>query len=113
MSYRMFWAQCETILSSDWHDINNIAHRFRFSKKGKESFPSMNLLKSSFLLNDGGFNTWIPSIRTEVSAASLFFYLLQESKVLSCQSEWIWLKNVVNVINKLDLIPKIVNFSQM
>eukprot|EP01126_Amoeba_proteus_P061523 TRINITY_DN8267_c0_g1_i3.p1 TRINITY_DN8267_c0_g1~~TRINITY_DN8267_c0_g1_i3.p1 ORF type:complete len:141 (+),score=2.93 TRINITY_DN8267_c0_g1_i3:301-723(+) len=74
-------------------------------------------------------------MRAEASSASLFFYLLQESSILksiiltetnlntifdkntcnylSCQTDWLWLKNVVRIINNLELIPKLENFSPM
>eukprot|EP01126_Amoeba_proteus_P060725 TRINITY_DN806_c0_g1_i20.p1 TRINITY_DN806_c0_g1~~TRINITY_DN806_c0_g1_i20.p1 ORF type:complete len:184 (-),score=7.14 TRINITY_DN806_c0_g1_i20:279-830(-) len=60
ISKAIFWAQCESITPAEWQKVNNMVYQFRFSKKGKESFPPMNLFKAS--------------VRAEASSASLFFY---------------------------------------
>eukprot|EP01126_Amoeba_proteus_P059843 TRINITY_DN785_c0_g1_i22.p1 TRINITY_DN785_c0_g1~~TRINITY_DN785_c0_g1_i22.p1 ORF type:complete len:130 (+),score=1.05 TRINITY_DN785_c0_g1_i22:41-430(+) len=89
----------------------------------------------TFPFSEGGFNMWLPSVRTEASTASLFFYLIQESPILrsviqdevklsintttnnydylTTKTNWTWLNHVVKIVNELDLIPTIRNNSLM
>eukprot|EP01126_Amoeba_proteus_P021843 TRINITY_DN2223_c0_g1_i6.p1 TRINITY_DN2223_c0_g1~~TRINITY_DN2223_c0_g1_i6.p1 ORF type:complete len:299 (+),score=22.94 TRINITY_DN2223_c0_g1_i6:43-939(+) len=112
LSKAIFWSTYEAITDKEWLEADRNVHLFRFGKgkkknnnNNKRRYPSMSAIKSSFPYDDGGFEMWIPSIRSHASTASLFFHLLNESPILR--------SIIVNIVNKLDLVPSISNNSLM
>eukprot|EP01126_Amoeba_proteus_P021828 TRINITY_DN2223_c0_g1_i15.p1 TRINITY_DN2223_c0_g1~~TRINITY_DN2223_c0_g1_i15.p1 ORF type:complete len:160 (+),score=11.13 TRINITY_DN2223_c0_g1_i15:494-973(+) len=110
LSKAIFWSTYEAITDKEWLEADRNVHLFRFGKgkkknnnNNKRRYPSMSAIKSSFPYDDGGFEMWIPSIRSHASTASLFFHLLNESPILR--------SIIVNIVNKLDLVPSISNNS--
>eukprot|EP01126_Amoeba_proteus_P024378 TRINITY_DN2456_c0_g2_i4.p1 TRINITY_DN2456_c0_g2~~TRINITY_DN2456_c0_g2_i4.p1 ORF type:complete len:180 (+),score=2.85 TRINITY_DN2456_c0_g2_i4:2218-2757(+) len=95
----------------------------------------MSQLKTVFPTTDGGFNMWIPFIRTKATTITLFFHCLQHSDTicsiirnetslgtnsienpsnhLFSNSSWPWLMSAVNAVNLLDIVLKISSSSLM
>eukprot|EP01126_Amoeba_proteus_P000509 TRINITY_DN1014_c0_g1_i5.p1 TRINITY_DN1014_c0_g1~~TRINITY_DN1014_c0_g1_i5.p1 ORF type:complete len:233 (-),score=-6.09 TRINITY_DN1014_c0_g1_i5:4-702(-) len=137
LSKTTFWSQCEVYSSSKWNEADISIHKFRFSKESSfsKTFSPMALYKPLFPTSQGGFNMWLPSFRSKAVAISLFIHCIQHSEILqkiicsesllcpnsnintfdllTANSNWLWLKSAVNLINLLKIVPKIAHNTLM
>eukprot|EP01126_Amoeba_proteus_P060897 TRINITY_DN8112_c0_g1_i1.p1 TRINITY_DN8112_c0_g1~~TRINITY_DN8112_c0_g1_i1.p1 ORF type:complete len:260 (+),score=4.39 TRINITY_DN8112_c0_g1_i1:67-780(+) len=130
LSKSTFWSQCETYSTLEWKEADMNIHKFRFGKASTSDkvFPPMALHKSLFPTSRGGFNMWLPSIRSKAVIVALFIHCIQHSEILkkiiynesflcinstvnpsdalTTNSNWPWLRSAVSSINQLELTRK-------
>eukprot|EP01126_Amoeba_proteus_P001846 TRINITY_DN10574_c0_g1_i1.p1 TRINITY_DN10574_c0_g1~~TRINITY_DN10574_c0_g1_i1.p1 ORF type:complete len:154 (-),score=0.48 TRINITY_DN10574_c0_g1_i1:154-615(-) len=137
LSKTMFWSQCEVYSLSEWNEADISIYKFQFNKESSfgKTFLLMALYKSLFPTSQGDFNIWLPSLRSKAAAISLFIHCIKHSEILrkiicsgsllcinsnintsdlsTANSNWPWLKSTVNLVNLMEIVPKIAHNTPM